>query len=143
MSTIRRRLTIDRGPSYSTPSQWARPSSISHPCGSTKEDPSMTRNDLSSGPAAPEEPRGALDELFERKLDRGTALRGLGGVVAAGALGGLTATPALARRTTRKATTITMWANHPEWKTVLDGLVKDFQASHPSIQVQIDYKPNA
>ena len=84
-----------------------------------------------------------LEELLDRKLDRAGALRGLGGVVAAGALGGLAAAPAFARRTSAKATKITMWANHPEWKPVLDALIKDFQASHPTIQVEIDYKPNA
>jgi len=36
-----------------------------------------------------------------------------------------------------------MWANHPEWKSVLDALIKDFEAEHRSIKVEIDYKPNA
>jgi raffinose/stachyose/melibiose transport system substrate-binding protein len=80
--------------------------------------------------------------VLERSLDRASALRGLGGLVAAGALGGLTAAPAFARRT-GSTTKITMWANHPEWKPVLDALIKDFEASHPTIQVEIDYKPNA
>ena len=51
------------------------------------------------------------------------------------------AAPAFARRT-GSTTKITMWANHPEWKPVLDALIKDFQ--NPPIrrsQVEIDYKP--
>src|SRR5581483_7556597 len=84
-----------------------------------------------------------LDPLFERTITRRQALRTLGGGVAAvSALGGLGgAAPAYARRSS--TTTITMWANHPEWKAVLDALIKDFQAEHPTIKVEIDYKPNA
>jgi ABC-type glycerol-3-phosphate transport system substrate-binding protein len=89
------------------------------------------------GPAQDSPP---LERALERTLTRAEALRALGGVAAASALGGLAAAPAFARRS---ATTITMWANHPEWKGPLDALVKDFQAAHPTIRVEIDYKPNA
>jgi raffinose/stachyose/melibiose transport system substrate-binding protein len=85
-------------------------------------------------------PAGSREPFLERKVDRATALRRVGGVVAASALGSVVAAPAFARPTSTK---ITMWANHPEWKSVLDALIKDFQAGHPSIQVEIDYKPNA
>ena len=102
----------------------------------------MKEKARSSGPAAPESPRNAIDDLFERKLDRAGALKGLGAVVAAGTLGGLGASPAFARRSA-SSTTITMWANHPEWKAVLDALISDFQKSHPGITVQVEYKTNA
>jgi len=90
----------------------------------------------------PSEPAAqGLEDLFERRITRKQALRGVGGLVAAGAVGNLIRTrPAFARR---QATTITMWANHPEWKSVLDALIKDFQAAHSAIKVEIDYKPNA
>lgn len=102
----------------------------------------MKEKEHSSVSGVPEGSQDVIDELFGRKLDRAGALRGLGGVVAAGALGGLTAAPAFARRS-GSTTKITMWANHPEWKPVLDALIKDFESTHPSIQVEIDYKPNA
>src|SRR5579864_5814516 len=101
----------------------------------------MNNKREAAGTRAPED-SSAIGELFERKLDRADALRGIGSVVALGALGGLTASPAFARRSA-STTKITMWANHPEWKAVLDKLISDFQASHPTIQVEIDYKPNA
>lgn len=101
---------------------------------------------MTTKPATPSEgstpDTSPLDEYFERSLTRAQALRSVGGVVAATALGGLAATPAFARRSA-STTKITMWANHPEWKSVLDKLITDFQASHASIQVEIDYKPNA
>jgi ABC-type glycerol-3-phosphate transport system substrate-binding protein len=40
-------------------------------------------------------------------------------------------------------TTITMWANHPEWKSVLQNMVAQFQKLHPDIKVQVVYKTNA
>jgi raffinose/stachyose/melibiose transport system substrate-binding protein len=86
-----------------------------------------------------------VDELFERGLTRAGALRGLGGVLAAGAVGGLVgATPAFARSTARarsQATTISMWGNHPEWKPVLDRLIADFEKTNPNINVELSYKP--
>jgi len=85
------------------------------------------------------------DDLFERKLTRADALRGFGGVLAAGAVGGLVgATPAFARGTgtaRRTATKITMWGNHPEWKPVLDRLISNFEKTHPGIEVELSYKP--
>jgi raffinose/stachyose/melibiose transport system substrate-binding protein len=39
-------------------------------------------------------------------------------------------------------TTITMWANHPEWKNILQNMVGKFQAAYPSIKVQVVYKTN-
>jgi len=80
----------------------------------------------------------ALDELFERTITRKQALRGLGGLVAAGALGNLIGTGAAFGRT--QDTTISMWGNHPEWKPVLDEIIKDFENSHPGIKVELSYK---
>ncbi len=102
----------------------------------------MNEKDHLRGATPPQGSSDSLERLLERKLDRAGALRGIGGVVAAGAFGGLTAAPAFARRS-GSTTKITMWANHPEWKAVLDKLISDFQSTHPSIQVEIDYKPNA
>ena len=85
------------------------------------------------------------DELFEQGLTRAGALRGFGGILAAGAVGGLAgATPAFARSTARarrSATTISMWGNHPEWKPVLDRLIAAFEKTHPGIEVELSYKP--
>lgn len=81
-------------------------------------------------------------ELFERRLTRRSAVRGL---VAAGAAGSLMgAAPAFARSTAQKrktATTISMWGNHPEWKPVLDRLIAAFEKSYPDINVELSYKP--
>jgi ABC-type glycerol-3-phosphate transport system substrate-binding protein len=80
-------------------------------------------------------------------LTRAGALKGFGGILAAGAVGGLAgATPALARSTAparRTATTtkISMWGNHPEWKPVLDRLIAAFEKTHPGIDVELSYKP--
>lgn len=82
------------------------------------------------------------EPLLERSLTRRQALRTLGGAVAAAsAVGAFGSLPAFARP--RGTTTITMWANHPEWKSVLDALLADFHRSHPAISVEIDYKPDA
>ena len=86
-----------------------------------------------------------IDEFLERGITRAGALRGLGGALAAGAVGGLVgATPAFARGTvtTRsRATKVTMWGNHPEWKPVLDKLILAFEKTHPGIDVELSYKP--
>jgi raffinose/stachyose/melibiose transport system substrate-binding protein len=83
-----------------------------------------------------------IAEVFERRLTRRDAVRGL---VAAGAAGSLMGSaPAFARSTARKrqtATTITMWGNHPEWKPVLDRLIAAFEKTHPDINVELSYKP--
>ncbi len=90
---------------------------------------------------------GRADELFERGLTRAGALKGLGGVLAAGAVGGLAgATPAFAGSTapargTATTTKISMWGNHPEWKPVLDRLIAAFEKTHPGIEVELSYKP--
>jgi len=89
------------------------------------------------------EARG-VDEVFERGFTRAGALRGVGGVLAAGALAG--ATPAFARdaiRVRSRATTITTWGNHPEWKGVMEKIVDVFEKSHPGIKVEVTYKPTA
>ena len=85
-------------------------------------------------------------ELFERGFTRAGALRGLGGVLAAGAVGGLVgASPAFARSAVRAraraTTTVSMWGNHPEWKPVLDRLIAAFEKTHPGINVELSYKP--
>jgi raffinose/stachyose/melibiose transport system substrate-binding protein len=96
-----------------------------------------------NGPSPAREPEATgttLDELFERRLTRASALRGLGGVVAVAALGDLAgAGSALAR--SLDTTTISMWGNHPEWKPVLDQIIAEFQKTHPSIKVDLSYKP--
>jgi len=101
-------------------------------------------HDPGTGQVEPGSTRDAdgMAELFERRLTRRSAVRGL---VAAGAAGSLMgAAPAFARSTARKrktATTITMWGNHPEWKPVLDRLIAAFEKTHPDINVELSYKP--
>src|SRR5579862_3061893 len=80
--------------------------------------------------------------VFERSLTRRRAIRVLGGATAAVALGGLADAGAAFARRAGNTTTITMWANHPEWKSVLDQLISDFESEYPSIKVEVDYKPN-
>jgi raffinose/stachyose/melibiose transport system substrate-binding protein len=87
-------------------------------------------------------PDGAtnVDELLERTMSRATVLRGLGGAIALGTLGGLSgAGSAFARPA--DTTTISMWGNHPEWKPVLDKIIAEFEKTHPSIKVELSYKP--
>jgi ABC-type glycerol-3-phosphate transport system substrate-binding protein len=80
-------------------------------------------------------------------LTRAGALKGFGGILAAGAVGGLAgATPAFAgstapARSTASTTTISMWGNHPEWKPILDRLIAAFEKTHPGIEVELSYKP--
>jgi raffinose/stachyose/melibiose transport system substrate-binding protein len=38
---------------------------------------------------------------------------------------------------------ITAWGNHPEWKDTLDEITEIFNDSHPGIEVNWEYKPNA
>jgi raffinose/stachyose/melibiose transport system substrate-binding protein len=96
--------------------------------------PGSTRQDGAADDVSP------LDGFLERSYTRADALRGFGGVVAATTLGGLaSASPAFARRS-GSTTTITMWANHPEWKSVLDAMIGDFEKAYPSIKVEIVYK---
>jgi raffinose/stachyose/melibiose transport system substrate-binding protein len=91
------------------------------------------RPDLPDTPAAP--------ESFEQSLmSRGTALRGLAGVVAAGSLGGLLEAGTAFARPRSKTTTISMWSYHPEWKAVLNGILGVFQKTHPGIKVNVTYK---
>lgn len=84
----------------------------------------------------------AMDELFDGSFTRAAALRRLGGMVAAGAVGGIVgAAPAFGGRALGDTTTVSMWGNHPEWKPVLDEIIADFQKTHPNIKVALSYKP--
>ena len=99
-------------------------------------------------PPSPDEAAAARDEgdIFERGLTRGKALRGAGGAVAAGALFGVMPAQAAsnaAKRSGATQTTITTWANYPEWKPVLERIVDVFEKSHPGIKVEVTYKPTA
>ena len=104
------------------------------------------RNRPRQGDAGDAADASGVDAIFERGLTRAGALRGLGGVLAAGAVGGLAgAGPAFARTSAqarrRATTTISMWGNHPEWKPVLDRLIASFEKTHPGINVEVSYKP--
>ncbi len=98
-----------------------------------------------TGPRA-EAAGAAGTERAEKGLTRAGALKkGVGGILAAGAVGSL-ATPAFAgsvgsARRTADATKISMWGNHPEWKPVLDRLIAAFEKTHPGIDVELSYKP--
>jgi ABC-type glycerol-3-phosphate transport system substrate-binding protein len=95
---------------------------------------------MSETPGGDRSDMPAAEDVFEQKISRGTALRGLAGAVAAGSLGSLAGAGNAFARTTSKTTTISMWSYHPEWKPVLDSLVASFHKAHPTINVSIDYK---
>jgi raffinose/stachyose/melibiose transport system substrate-binding protein len=100
----------------------------------------MSRNPASPQRSGAGKGVSGAEGVLERGMTRAEALRGFGGVVAATTLGGLAgAAPAFARRS-GSTTSITMWANHPEWKAVLDQLIGDFQKVYPSIKVNVVYK---
>lgn len=83
-----------------------------------------------------------MEDLLQKAIRRRTVLKALGGAVALGAVSPTALVAACGGGGgTASNATVTMWGNHPEWKPVLDAIMKKFADSHSGITVSLDYKP--
>lgn len=83
-----------------------------------------------------------LDERLQRLVSRRRALQGAGGLALAGLAGGLLAgCGSDSGGDGGGSTTIAAWHEHPELRRPIEELLTAFHAAHPSISVDMSYKP--